>query len=390
MSERVVNWIRQALLSNILTLSPAERMRSSLGAFLGLGLCGFLLHAMPLHTHWLLAPIGASVVILFVQSHSPLAQPWSVIGSYAASTAVGLMCVQWIPMPQVAAALAVAMSIWLMARLNCIHPPGGAVALLLVLNGPQSPGGIVQTAALVAVNVAALLAAALAVNNLILRRRYPYSTLTTGGNMHKTNDATPINRTGLVHADLESAVKALNTFVDVQEEELVEIYNLAVDHAFGRHVGLTCSDVMSRDVVTAHFDTDLDVAWNELRFHKVKSLPVVDHFQRLIGIVTVADFLRQLDATTAAGLAVRLQGLLRRTPGINSDKAEVVGQIMTADVFHANPDTPISELVRQMSEKGLPHIPVVDAKRKVVGIVTQSDMLAALYKRIALSEASAG
>jgi CBS domain-containing membrane protein len=94
-----------------------------------------------------------------------------------------------------------------------------------------------------------------------------------------------------------------------------------------------------------------------------------------------------MDDTSAAGLAMRLQGLLRRTPGISSEKAEVVGQIMTADVFSAHPDTPIAELVRQMAENGLPHIPVVDLKRKVVGIVTQSDMLAALYKRIALSEA---
>ena len=94
-----------------------------------------------------------------------------------------------------------------------------------------------------------------------------------------------------------------------------------------------------------------------------------------------------MDDTSAAGLAVRLQGFLRRTPGIYSDKAEVVGQIMTSDVFSAQPDTPVSALVGQVSEKGLPHIPVVNSKREVVGIVTQSDMLAALYKRLALSEA---
>jgi CBS domain-containing membrane protein len=144
---------------------------------------------------------------------------------------------------------------------------------------------------------------------------------------------------------------------------------------------------MSRAVVTVHFDTDVDVAWNQLRFHKIKSLPVVDQFKRLIGIVTVADFLRQMDDTSAAGLAVRLQGFLRRTPGICSDKAEGVGQIMTSHVFSAHPDTPVSALVRQVSEKGLPHIPVVDSKKEIVGIVTQSDMLAALYKRLALSEA---
>ena len=86
----------------------------------------------------------------------------------------------------------------------------------------------------------------------------------------------------------------------------------------------------------------------------------------------------------------RLQSLLRRTPGVTSQKAEVVGQIMTAQVFSARPETPIASLVAQMSDNGLPHIPVVDAQRKVVGMVTQSDMLAALYKRVAVSQAQAG
>ena len=121
--------------------------------------------------------------------------------------------------------------------------------------------------------------------------------------------------------------------------------------------------------------------------HKIKSLPVVDAFGNLIGIATVADFLRQMDDTSAAGLAVRLQGFLRRTPGLTSEKAEVVGQIMTTDVFTATPQTPVAQLIARVSDKGLAHIPVVDAGRKVVGIVTQSDMLAALYKRLAMSEA---
>ena len=362
-------------------------MRSSLGALFGVGLCGALLHAMPTPGHWLLAPIGASFVIVFVQFHSPLAQPWPVIGSYLVSTVAGLFCVQLIPAPQISAAVAVAASIWLMARLNCIHPPGGAVALLIVLDGPGSSADILQIAKILSLNVAALLATTMLINNVVLRRRYPYRVLAHGESLHKTKDATPIERTGLDHTDLESAIRELNTFVDVQEAELVEIYNLAVDHAFGRHVGLTCGDIMSRAVVTVHFDTDLDAAWKQLRLHRIKSLPVVDQFKRLIGIVTVADFLRKIDDTSAEGLAVRLQGLLKRTPGIYSDKAEVVGQIMTTDVFSAQPDTPVSALVRQVSEKGLPHIPVVNSKREVVGIVTQSDMLAALYKRLALSEA---
>lgn len=76
-------------------------------------------------------------------------------------------------------------------------------------------------------------------------------------------DVMPTRRIGLTHADLESAVQSLDTFIDVQENELVQLYNLAVDHAFSRHSGLTCGDIMSRDVVSVKFETELETAWKQ-------------------------------------------------------------------------------------------------------------------------------
>ena len=381
------SFARQFLLAETLPLSRAERMRSMLGALVGVGISSLLLHAMPVGSHWLIAPVGASAVILYALSHSPLAQPWPVFGSYLVAALVGLASAHFIPIPQLAAAAAVAASIWLSARLNCIHPPGGAVALFIVLDGPYSTERMGLTFGLVMLNAVVMLFAALLVNNLLLGRRYPFSQQQHNANLHQTRDVPPLARIGLSHADLESAMQALDTFVDVQEDELVELYSLAVDHAFDRHIGLSCGDIMSRDVVTVQFGTELEEAWNQLRAHKIKALPVVDGFGRLIGILTVADYLRQLDDTSAAGLAVRLQGFLKRTPGVTSEKAEVVGQVMSPQVYAARTDTPISELVHQLSEKGLHHIPVLDEKRRVVGIVTHSDIIAALYKRIALSAA---
>lgn len=388
MPKRISAWFHTRVLSNTLSLSSSERWKASLGALLCLATCGLLLRSLPLDAHWLLAPVGASVVILFVQFHSPLAQPWPLLGSYLIATVAGLACSHWVTQPALAAALAVALSIWLMAWLNCVHPPGGALALLLVLNGPYPPSEMVAVSELIAINAGALLLVALLINRVLLRRRYPHSS-TPPGPGHRTEDRRPIERMGLTHTDLESAVKALNTFVDVQEDELVEIYNLAVDHAFGRHVALNCADIMSRDVITTHFDTELAQAWKLLRKHKIKSLPVVDRFDRLIGIVTLADFLRQIDnQATPKDLATMVQVLLRRTPGPSAEKPEVVGQIMSPEVFTATPQTPLSELIRQISDRALPHVPIIDERRKVVGMVTQSDLLVALYKSLALGQAS--
>lgn len=368
-------------------MSAAEQWRSSLGALLGIGLCGFSLLAMPLHSHWLIAPIGASVVILFVQPHSPVAQPRSVICSYFFAALVGLVCTNLIPNAVFAAAVGVAVTVWLMIKFNCIHPPGGALVLLMVLNGPGGLTQTAQTVSLVALNVFLMLLFTWLINTWLLGRPYPYRVSPEKVQTHNTRDLAPMQRSGLDHADLESAVTALNTFVDIQEDELVSLFNLAVEHAFERHIGLTCGDVMSRDVIKVNTDTHIEIAWNRLRHHKVKALPVLDPAERLVGILSVADFLRQMDDTSAAGLALHLQGMLQRMPGAKPKRAIYVHQIMSTVVSSARLDTPITQVIGLMIEKNLPHIPVIDDDRKVLGIVTQTDTLAALYKRIALASA---
>lgn len=381
----LISWFQRLLSPEALTLSRSERRRASLGALLSVGLCALVLPLVPGTAYWLMAPIGASVVILFALSHSPLAQPWPVVGSYAAATLSGLACVALIPDAGLAAAVSVGLTVWLMARLHCLHPPGGALALLIVHEHHGHVVSVPHTLLMVALNVSLLLLGAVLLHRLLWRRPYPYRTPVDPTPRHQTRDASPLQRGGLDHADLAHAVQQIDSFVDVQESELIELYNLAVGHAFQRHIGLTCADIMSRDVVSVALDTELEKAWQLLRRHKVKALPVVDHSQALVGILTVADFLRQMDDTRTSGLAASLQGLLRRSSGSQPQKAEMVGQIMSSDVITAQPDTLVAELVRQLSDRGLHRVPIINAQRHVLGMVTQSDLIAALYKHIALA-----
>jgi CBS domain-containing membrane protein len=377
--------LRHFFYSDAQPLSTHEQWRSALGALLGLGATALLTHHYPVGLHWLLAPLGASTVILFMMPHSPVAAPWPVIGSYLASIAASLICLALIPYQPLAVAGSVALCIWLMARFNCIHPPGGAAALLLTISAPYAAGEMPWMILDLCWNVALLLVGTLLVNNLLLKRPYPYHPRDAIQNIHHTRDASPRERLGLTHEDLEHALRAADVFVDVQEGELVELYNRAVDHAFERHTRMTCGDIMSRDVVSVEYGTDLAKAWEKLRAHHIRALPVVDAFGRLQGILTLMDFLRELDQPQGLRVAERWQALVRPTSGASSDKPEVAGQLMTSKVYTARPDTPISELVQILAEHDFHHIPVVDDTRKVVGIVTHSDINAALYKQVALS-----
>jgi CBS domain-containing membrane protein len=133
-------------------------------------------------------------------------------------------------------------------------------------------------------------------------------------------------------------------------------------------------------VRTLEFATPLATAWAIMVRHEVRALPVLNPARRVIGIVTRGDFLRHGNIHDYATMAERLRRFLQATPTSHSDKPEVVGQIMTSKVVTAAAGMPITALVPLMGNSSKHHVPVLDAERRFAGIVTQSDLLAALVE----------
>ena len=67
-----------------------------------------------------------------------MAQPWPVVVGNTLSVAIGLLAAHALPLPELALALALPLSIIFMYASRSLHPPGAAMALLMVLAGPQS------------------------------------------------------------------------------------------------------------------------------------------------------------------------------------------------------------------------------------------------------------
>jgi CBS domain-containing membrane protein len=145
---------------------------------------------------------------------------------------------------------------------------------------------------------------------------------------------------------------------------------------------LRCEDVMSKDPVVVQFGTPLKEAWELLRKRRVKALPVTDRARRIVGIITVADFMRSVDLDRHEGIGRRLRALMRLSGSTHSDRPEVVGQIMTRKVQVASAERFLLELVPLFSEKGHHHIPIIDGEQRLVGIITQSDLVRALYRAV--------
>ncbi|SDA15561.1 HPP family protein [Sphingomonas sp. NFR15] len=116
-----------------------ERVRGALGAALGIVLIGFVsawwMGAGSSGLPFLIAPMGASAVLLFAVPASPLAQPWPIIGGNLIAALIGVTAARTIADPVTASALALGLSIAAMSALRCVHPPSGAVALTAVLGG---------------------------------------------------------------------------------------------------------------------------------------------------------------------------------------------------------------------------------------------------------------
>jgi CBS domain-containing membrane protein len=383
MNGPVVTWLR-GFLPVPLTAGRVERLRSCCGALLGLLLTGVICRAAlgnGMATPLLVAPMGASAVLLFAVPASPLAQPWSILGGNVVAAVIGVTCLRVLGDPLLAAPLAGALAIGAMFALRCLHPPSGAVALTAVLGGPAVvDAGYTFVLSPVLLNSLVLTAVALAFNNGT-RRPYPHPQQPPRNAPHRTADRMPTARLGIGPADLDAVLRQYDGVLDVSRDDLEALVQRAEMHAYRRRFGeVTCADIMSRDVVAAQFGTSLQDAWSLLRRHSIRALPVLDPARRVIGMVSDVDFMANPELDVYDRRWRHFRRLIRGPDTMHAEKAEVVGQIMSGGVHAVDEATHIVELVPLMADAGVRHVPVVDADRKLSGIISQADLVAALYR----------
>jgi CBS-domain-containing membrane protein len=191
-----------------------ERIFCCLGAFLAIvltsaGWCLIFHDASPL----IIAPIGASAVIVFAIPASPLAQPWPVIGGNTISAAVGLAIGWLVPDATFGAALAVSVALAVMSLTRSLHPPGGAVALTAALGG----SGVAKWGALfplvpVGANSVALVLAGI-LFHWLSRRSYPHRSASLP-------KAETYLDTSFVAADLDQALIQMGETFDIARSDL--------------------------------------------------------------------------------------------------------------------------------------------------------------------------
>ncbi|WP_081990595.1 HPP family protein [Sporocytophaga myxococcoides] len=157
-------------------LHKSDLLWTFLGSFCGIGLIGLInSQIFEVQDHiFLIGSFGASAVLLYGVSNSPLSQPRNLFGGHILSAIVGVTTAQLLPDTLwFASTLAVSLSIMVMQMTKTLHPPGGATALIANIGSAKIKElGYWYVVSPVASGVIILFLIAMVFNNLS-GRKYP-------------------------------------------------------------------------------------------------------------------------------------------------------------------------------------------------------------------------
>jgi len=140
----------------------------------------------------------------------------------------------------------------------------------------------------------------------------------------------------------------------------------------GKARGITAADLMTHPAVTISPDAALESAARLMYKSKIKRLPVVDSDGRLTGIISRADVLSVFDRSDHE---IRSQ-ITREPPERMTAMKTSVKEIMTTQVVAVKLGASFKEMAAALRENRISAFPVIDDDGKVIGVVSEADMLA--------------
>lgn len=130
------------------------------------------------------------------------------------------------------------------------------------------------------------------------------------------------------------------------------------------------SEIMRREVVTVGAQERLDLTQDIMNLGRLRHLPVLDDDQRVIGIISHRDLLASAMTEVLDFDARSRRSFLRSIE---------VREVMAKDVVTVMPDTELREVARIFVERKIGCVPVVGVRGELVGLVTETDLIAAAF-----------
>ena len=143
---------------------------------------------------------------------------------------------------------------------------------------------------------------------------------------------------------------------------------------------------MNQDVATVHAEDDVETLLRLLRDQELPGVPVVDHSDRVVGIVTESDLvIRDQDADIRLphhidlfGGVLFLEPIKHYEDRLRRAFASTVADMMTRDPITVGAEDSVSHAARLIAKHRHNRLPVIGEDGKLLGIVTRIDVLEAL------------
>jgi len=145
-------------------------------------------------------------------------------------------------------------------------------------------------------------------------------------------------------------------------------------------LGLTAADVMSSSVISVSQDMSLHEAAKLLDREQISGAPVVDDRGRCVGVLSATDFVHWVEHEHDAPVASPGEHFCADWEVVDPELLpdDEVRRYMSTDLVTVDPQLPIARVARRMIDSHVHRLVVLDERRRPVGLVTSTDLLAAL------------
>jgi len=190
----------------------------------------------------------------------------------------------------------------------------------------------------------------------------------------QTTEVTP----QLHREDFARALQEMGTYMDVSVDDLLQVQTLATKHARMRKAqNRQVASLMTQPVISVEADCSLSEAAHLLVKHRISGLPVVDESNKLLGIITEADFLRALGVPAhhpGHHLWQTLENMFHPTVQVRETEG-TVAELMVRDVVTLSNQASLHEALELMKQHRIKRLVVCDEAQRVVGMLTRSNLV---------------
>lgn len=181
--------------------------------------------------------------------------------------------------------------------------------------------------------------------------------------------------------DLRKALREMKTYMDITEDDLKKIYEIALRHAQARIASqVPVKEVMTKSVVSIKKDADIHEAAHVLSENRISGMPVVNENNHVVGVVSEADILLLAGMKKEHTFKDILRSLLGEPAPIRK-VGNKVEDVMSFPPVTSKADDDVAEVARVLDEKRIKRLPVVDAEGKLIGIISRADIVRAISRK---------